>query len=117
MTNNDYPSDATLQKIRDWDIADCKGVLDFIREQWKYMGRNTRPGIYTFATGGWSGNELLLEALYASPPWHMLQLNSIRLPGGLLCCAITDEAREEMQEMHSTIVTWAWSKAPPKSDS
>lgn len=106
----DYPSEATLQKIRDWDINDCQGVLEFIMGHWKWMGREARPGLYTFGTAGWSGNEDLLGALYESMPWHILHLTSIKLPGGLLCVAISDSAKEDMRKLHDQIVTWAWSR-------
>ena len=76
-----YPTDAALDRIKEWDWHDVPGVFAFIRELWWQEGWGVsdtlRPEEYKvchndlfpdrkyirFATGGWSGNESLIYAL------------------------------------------------------
>lgn len=111
MSENDYPSEETLEKIRKWD-GEPADLIQLIASEWHWPDGvgEVRPGLWTFATGGWSGNESLLDALYNSAPWYILHWQSIRIPGGLLCIAITKEAEKEMDELHDYITKWAWRK-------
>lgn len=81
-----YPTEEALERIRNWDFADRKELLDFICELWHWDDYAERkewkrgsnecchfkgPGsfyeregyVYIFSTGGWSGNESLINAL------------------------------------------------------
>lgn len=113
-----YPTEETLECIRNWLHTDAEGLLRFIRDAWHgpELGAEVRPGIWTFVTGGWSGNEEILAALWASPPWlfHFAR-HSISLLSGLLCIAVGDAARQEMGELHKWIRGWCWRKCGGES--
>ena len=108
-----YPDDALLERIRQWDIHDKRGVLELLVEEWYYpeRAREVRPGLFAFSTGGWSGNEDLLGALYESKPWFVMAWNAIKVPGGLLCVAVDKSAQAEMSALHDRIVDWCWKEA------
>lgn len=71
-----YPTEETLDALRDWPTADPVGALDFLKAAWVtaygsvahdisaheaavlLAGREDR--FLRLATGGWSGNESLL---------------------------------------------------------
>ena len=64
---SEYPSEADLERIRKWDYHDPLGLLEFIRPFWEHYGRMEITGkrvkrVY-LATGGWSGNEDIVEGL------------------------------------------------------
>lgn len=61
---SDYPSEADLRRLRKWDHTDPKGALEFAQSLWAYPDYVWKRGRrYTFATGGWSGNEAVIAAL------------------------------------------------------
>lgn len=107
-----YPTERTLQVVTDWDFEDPKGLLEFVKDAWYWpeYARETRPGLYVFATGGWSGNESLLLALRESGVWlAQLSFHHVYLPGGLLVVAVGAGAGIEIRELHGAIRRWAWS--------
>ena len=58
-----YPTKETLQAIREWE-SDWHALFSFLAEAWEYPERWQRDGDeYRISTGGWSGNESLIEAL------------------------------------------------------
>lgn len=75
-----YPTDHTLQMITDWSYDDLSGMLRFAEEcfdkrygSWKMImgGRDLR-----IATGGWSGNESVVDAMmlnrvFVAMHWEM----------------------------------------------
>ena len=66
FNSNGYPTDETLQAIREWPANDLPALFDFIGEAWQYQDywhHETATGEYHFSTGGWSGNEDLIGAL------------------------------------------------------
>jgi hypothetical protein len=73
-----YPTDETLDAIREWDYHDFPALMEFVAGAWKWDGLENKPSIieplfdswyeddgywWCGATGGWSGNESLLAAL------------------------------------------------------
>ena len=65
-----YPTDAALERIEAWEVtsrADFDNLMDFIRDlwwmsQWGFIVGPDRR-FYTLITGGWSGNESIIQAL------------------------------------------------------
>jgi len=58
-----YPTEETLQAIREWK-EDWRALFSFLCEAWEYPDRWRRGGdTYAISTGGWSGNEELIDAL------------------------------------------------------
>lgn len=109
-----YPTEATLDAIKNWDYKDRRGVLEFIAQAWCYQDSaiETRDGLFVFATGGWSGNEELIYALRDNRVlWvYLTSMYYIHLTGGFYVFAITDLAQDELKKMQHKIVKWAWGK-------
>ncbi len=64
---NEYPSEEELNRIRNWNaITDARGLIDFVASVWNcdYGAYRTYAGhAFQLITGGWSGNESLIDAL------------------------------------------------------
>lgn len=57
------PTEQTLGTIERWG-NDLVGLFEFVRKAWKYPNYFTSEGArYEISTGGWSGNESLIDAL------------------------------------------------------
>jgi hypothetical protein len=66
------PSDAELAKIASWPYADMAGLLDFVQTIWSADGRIWKDGgLIYMATGGFSGNEMIITALQRTVFWGM----------------------------------------------
>ena len=74
MDAEGYPEEKELRMIRKWDIKDFPLLLEFIEKRWTYhdfikkeviKDRITNRDLlqWTLITGGWSGNESLVNAL------------------------------------------------------
>ena len=77
---DDYPTDAVLKRIAEWDaLKDACGCLEFVAEAWhwpdfvKYQLTPAEREVVLaddgdeflrLATGGWSGNESLISAMF-----------------------------------------------------
>lgn len=61
----EYPSEETLKKIREWEYKDCYKMFLFIQDNWNQeKGRFEIKTYHVYAaTGGWSGNEAIIAAL------------------------------------------------------
>ena len=64
LDKDGYPTDETLDKIKNWDPVDFHGLMEFIQKLWKYHDYFELEGnTARVSTGGWSGNESLLDAI------------------------------------------------------
>ena len=66
MDENGYPDDDELEKIRNWPPDNnFEGLMDYVKRLWHWPEYFKQDGAkkYTLVTGGWSGNEDLIEAL------------------------------------------------------
>lgn len=98
MDRDGYPDDPELERIRTWSYTDPLGVLRFIADLWRYPDYWTEivgeDGMTTFyiSTGGWSGNELLIDALQENYiVWGMCWVSSKR--GGHYVCEVRKETK------------------------
>jgi hypothetical protein len=61
-----YPTGEELKKIREWPVTDAPSLVEFIQGLWSYPDRvvidKAKHELY-LSTGGWSGNESIIEAL------------------------------------------------------
>jgi hypothetical protein len=60
------PEDDELEKIEKWFHADMAGMMEYIKERWKYADDGywrRRSRTYWVSTGGWSGNESIIGAM------------------------------------------------------
>ena len=84
-----YPSEAELESIRSWPIeefSEFEKLLGYVGERWRYPDRwyrakrrrrkkwpASRPErTYYASTGGWSGNESLIDALQENQMFWMV---------------------------------------------
>lgn len=75
-----YPTEATLRRIRTWDVktfADRRALIDYVGKAWHFREWGWAPAVrrrreykngllcrkYSISTGGWSGNESLIGEL------------------------------------------------------
>lgn len=69
LDNDGYPTESTINAIREWRIdtpKDARDLMGFVREAWKYddyFEVSSDDVNYRIHTGGWSGNEDLIDAL------------------------------------------------------
>ena len=67
-----YPTEAELNIIRNWQPAKSyNDLMEYVQELWYYPNYFMETEIegntfYVFHTGGWSGNESLIEALQSN---------------------------------------------------
>lgn len=72
LDKDGYPTDATLESIRVWrpgEAVDYRPLFENVRGVWyypEYFELRLDGKTYDVSTGGWSGNEELIEALRAN---------------------------------------------------
>lgn len=72
---DEYPEENKLKKIEEWDYKDFNGLMEYVKELWKYDNCgywNQDCGSYRISTGGWSGNEDIIEALMKNTMFWMM---------------------------------------------
>jgi hypothetical protein len=72
----DYPTDVDLARIKSWGMDDPFGLAEFIGSIWwmpdfgfNLTGKRVKK--LALHTGGWSGNESIIEALEANMFWTL----------------------------------------------
>lgn len=84
----DYPDEEDLKLIREWNMEDLEGWIDFVLSLWwmdygvSWTKRRVKPkGLpspdfdyykLTMSTGGWSGNESIIDAMSQNFMWHII---------------------------------------------
>lgn len=66
---NEYPLDEDLEKIRKWDLNKIRELFEFIEEIWWTPERGfvrLKDDKIQLHTGGWSGNEDIIDALLSN---------------------------------------------------
>ena len=90
-TEDGYPTDDELEKVKNWDgIGDSQGLIDFLESIWRWpdwgitkkRGRTQvfrKPCIRLYiSTGGWSGNEDIIKVLQSNFFWSIFWVSSRR---------------------------------------
>lgn len=85
MSEKDYPTEEELQRIREWDYKDgYMGLAEFVcniwhwGEDWAFLRDWAKDEFdveyreLRLATGGWSGNESIINALNNNQMFGML---------------------------------------------
>lgn len=83
--NSEYPDEDELKRIREWDYHDFLGMMDFIKGLWWMPSFGWRQAEakdslmeredvtrYDLSTGGWSGNESIIDAMQENTMFWML---------------------------------------------
>ena len=90
-----YPTEETFDKIKNWNQCDPVGLFEYIKAAWYYPEyiREPEANVIELITGGWSGNEELLQALKSNFAWGLCWQMSQR--GGLHRFEIPENFRKE----------------------
>jgi hypothetical protein len=80
---DNYPTNYALKLVENHDsIHDIKKYLNLIEELWSYKDRFCLSGkkvLYLYlSTGGWSGNEKVIDAMQKNNFWMFFWQKSIR---------------------------------------
>lgn len=94
--DGDYPDDDEIQRIKDWPLEDVMGLIEFVQSIWQWSDYAKRNGDkLELHTGGWSGNEKIVDALMGTMFWMMCWESSRRgghyyfeIPGHILVKAL-----------------------------
>jgi hypothetical protein len=80
MDEDGYPEESELKQIAEWPYTDIQGLLEFVRPRWSYPDRWWTEGdVLHLSTGGWSGNEDLIDAMQQNRVfWSACWLSSKR---------------------------------------
>lgn len=87
-----YPTDETLREIRHWPVENSGELMRYCARAWSYPDRFVRverpeedvlfregSEWWRVSTGGWSGNEDIIEAMRSNHPfWLMCWFSSRR---------------------------------------
>lgn len=77
--DGDYPSDEDIQRIKDWPNEDVMGLIRFIQSIWHWPDMaKLNGGKFELHTGGWSGNEEIVDALMDTMFWMLCWESSRR---------------------------------------
>jgi hypothetical protein len=101
--NNSYPSEEDLTTIENWDsFNDPMGLINFIEPMFEEYGvvRVTanieEQGLDVYmATGGWSGNESIIEALQNNYMFWSLYWQESKRGGGYLFTINNERIKNE----------------------
>lgn len=78
----EYPSEKDLEKITNWDFQDSEGLIKFVEFLWSYPSYIKKEnGKWFLSTGGWSGNEDVVDALQRNMTWWASHWESSRRGG------------------------------------
>ena len=87
MDNEGYPTKQELKAIKNWDKNDFLGLIEYVRQRWNWAvtacqtrwekasktGADKRAVLHwELHTGGWSGNESLINALLENKMFCMM---------------------------------------------
>lgn len=82
MPADNYPTDEELERIRNWPATDdWTEFFAFVRSVGNYwpsddpFGWHEVGGVYAISTGGWSGNEDIIEAMHDN--WIFWSMNFV----------------------------------------
>jgi len=79
-----YPTPGTLRTIQHWPYTDPQGLMEYCYKAWRYadLGYWAQRGrAYKISTGGWSGNESIIDHLMDNKVFWMLCWVSSRRGG------------------------------------
>jgi hypothetical protein len=92
LDDDGYPTQAALDIVQTWHWMDARGWFEFIKSIWNLSSWGWHESTvendynpdkvmrqYDISTGGWSGNEAIIEAMQANGwMWHLNWVQSRR---------------------------------------
>ncbi len=80
--NGDYPTKEELKKIKEWNIKDPFGLIEFLEKMWHWDDyikvKGKRVKYVELHTGGWSGNEDIIGVLLDTMFWVLYWERAVR---------------------------------------
>lgn len=74
---DEYPTEDTLQRIANWSWTDFEALLEYVTACVDGYGRAWKENDeFRIATGGWSGNESIIDALQKNTVFWAMYWNS-----------------------------------------
>ncbi len=119
MADQQYPTQKQLKTIRNWEIHDTKTdfplLMEYVKELWAFgaWGWSQEGEIYRISTGGWSGNEDLIDALKKNVLFWMMFWQSTVRGGHYVFAPMTAEIIFKLHER--CVMCPHIEKAPEKS--
>ena len=96
LDNEGYPTEYTLEKIKNWEIRgdhDFLEIMEFIKSVWHYPPYVTKEGnVYILVTLGWSGNEDIIGAMEQNLRLHAFYWYSSQRGGKYIYAPINYDA-------------------------
>lgn len=80
LDEDGYPEEEDLKRVETWPREDFVGLMKFVESIWwpdgGKWGWRQRGKVFRLATGGWSGNEDIIDALrhnymFWARCWHL----------------------------------------------
>lgn len=69
-----YPTPLEILKIQTWNPDDPFGLIGYVFGKWTWKDyckiKSLEPICFELHTGGWSGNEQIIEAMKINPFWE-----------------------------------------------
>jgi len=86
LDDSGYPTEECLDKIKNWKIDNnnLRDIMEFIKPVWKYADCGywmEENGKYLISTGGWSGNEEIIDYMHQNFLLWMLYWEQSRRGG------------------------------------
>lgn len=93
-----YPTEEELETIEKWDCNDFLGLLAFVHSLWwaPDWGWSRTDNIFQISTGGWSGNEDIINAMSSNFIWWSMFFRNMRAGGHYIFCKSEDYDRIEI---------------------
>jgi len=98
----EYPTEQELQKIKEWEPGDLHGLMQFVKSLWAFRawGFSQDDEIYFISTGGWSGNEDIIEAMMSNVVWWMMYWQQSRRGGHYIFAPLTFATIEKLEKLN-----------------
>lgn len=99
----EYPTEQELQKIKEWEPSDFHGLMQFVKSLWAFdaWGWSQNGDIYNISTGGWSGNEDVIEAMNSNVVWWMMYWQQSTRGGHYIFAPLNLKTIEELRKNHA----------------
>jgi hypothetical protein len=88
LDSDGYPRPKTLTRIKQWKAGDSIALMEYVKSVWRYADcgywqERDEEGcrMYEISTGGWSGNEEIIQAMKANHIFWMVNWLSSRRGG------------------------------------